>query len=452
MRLLTLFLVVCAIAVVITPSAHAQEEVVAYYLGREDVTGDGQINTLDSVGVFAAFASGQSLRLSPTDQQVFSYRVRPADGALAYISADDAGVVLHIATLSGAVAPFPLADTRFALVERFGAQVWLSGQDEGGENFLAGIDPATGAETRAPLADEDVVISFSAAETGALAYSAESGRIAAAALPTLALTQPTLSARILGAPAWSPTGDRFALVTADDASGAGLALLVMTISGETRVLPLPAIASPQVAFVGWSAAGRYITIKIEDSAGTPSVTQPLLLVDLVSGAVTTLGDGSAYVEPIEWASDDHALLLSANRPGDDATLEYRLYEATSGLDRPLETLGLAQPTFFAWRPGTPQLWVLGTPFVEGQSGISAFDTTTDALSTLLTTNGTGLLGGALLWSDAGDKLVVLESVQDPISQLMGVAYSLSRYDEASAALVRLSPPTVSPLPFGVQVP
>jgi hypothetical protein len=63
-----------------------------------------------------------------------------------------------------------------------------------------------------------------------------------------------------------------------------------------------------------------------------------------------------------------------------------------------------------------------------------------------------LLGGALLWSHAGDTLIVLEGVQDPISQLMGVAYSLSRYDETAAALVRLSPPMVSPLPFGIQVP
>jgi hypothetical protein len=353
--------------------------------------------------------------------------------------------------LGGSAAAYPLVDTRFALVEGYGVQVWLSGQDEAGENFVMGIDPATGAETRARLEDEDVIISFGASERGALAYSAAQGRVAVVALPTLTITPLALPARILGAPAWSPGGESYALV-ADDPGGGGLSLVIMTMGGETRAVPLPAITDPMIAFVGWSAAGRYVTIKIEDSAGTPSVTQPLLLVDVASGAVTMLGDGSAYIEPIAWASDDRALLLSANRPGEDATLEYRLYDAATGLDRPLETLSLAQPTFFAWRPNTSQLWVLGTPFVEGQSGISAFDTATDALSALYTTPGTSLLGGALLWSASGETLVVLESVQDPISQLMGVAYSLSRYDEAAAALVRLSPQTVSPLPFGVQVP
>lgn len=450
MRLLTL-LALCVI-VAIAPPAHAQDAVVAFYLGREDVTGDGQITTLDTVGVFAAFASGQNLRLSATDDQVYSYAVNPEQNSIAYISAGDAGVILHVAALGGSTTDYPLADTRFALVERYGAQVWLSGQDEGGENFLAGIDPATGTETRAPLQDEDVIVRFNSAATGALAYSAASGRIVVAALPALTLSQPPLPARILGAPAWSPDGTRFALVAADDASGANLSLIVVTLGGETRALSLPPIADLQIAFIQWSASGRYITVKIEDSAGTPSVTQPLLLVDLTSGVVSAIGDGSAYIEPIDWASDDRALLLSANRPGDDATLEYRLYDAVTGQDRPLETLGLAKPTFFAWRPDTAQIWTLGTPFVEGQSGISAFDTTSDALSILLTTTGTGLLGGALLWSHAGDTLIVLEGVQDPISQLMGVAYSLSRYDETAAALVRLSPPMVSPLPFGIQVP
>lgn len=450
MRSLIPLLILCAIAAFASPS-HAQEDVAAFYLGREDVTGDGQINTLDSVGVFAAYTSGENVRLSSTDEQVYSYVANSAHDSIAYITADDAGVVLHIAALGGDATTYPLANTRFALVERYGARVWLSGQDTAGDNFLAGIDPATGAETRTRLDDEDVVISFGVGESGALAYSASQQRVAVIALPALTITPLALPTRILGAPAWSPAGDSFALV-ANDAGGAGLSLVTMTMSGETRAVPLPAIADPMIAFVRWSAAGRTITIKIEDSAGTPGITQPLLLVDVASGVVTTLGDGSAYIEPIAWASDDRALLLSANRPGEEAALEYRLYDPATALDRPLETLSLAQPTFFAWRPNTSQIWVLGTPFLEGQSGISAFDTATDALSVLYTTPGTSLLGGALLWSAAGDRLIVLETVQDPISQLMGISYSLSRYDEASAALVRLSPQTVSPLPFGIQVP
>jgi hypothetical protein len=443
-------LLVCVILAFASP-VRAQDEVAAFYLGREDVTADGQINTLDPVGVYVAYASGENVRLSASDTQVFSYAANPARDSIAYISADDLGVTLHIAALDGSTTSYGLTNTRFALVERYGAQVWLSGQDDAGENFLIGIDPATGGETRARLEDEDIVLSFGEGERGALAYSAAQGRITLVALPALAVTPFALSARILSSPAWSPAGDSFALV-ADDVGGTGLSLIIMTTGGEMRTLPLPAIADPQIAFVDWSAAGSFITIKIEDSTGTPGVTQPLLLVDVANDAVTTLGDGSAYIESIAWASDDRALLLSANRPGEDATLEYRLYDVATALQRPLETLSLAQPTFFAWRANTSQLWVLGTPFVEGQSSISAFDTATDTLSFLYTVPNNSLLGGALLWSTAGDRLIVVESVQDPISQLMGVAYSLSRFDEASAALVRLSPSTVSPLPFGVQVP
>ena len=80
----------------------------------------------------------------------------------------------------------------------------------------------------------------------------------------------------------------------------------------------------------------------------------------------------------------------------------------------------------------------------------SLSTADDSLSVIVTTEGTALIGGALLWG--GDtRLVVLATEQDPIAQLLGVGYALYRYDEGVGGLTRLSPTTIAPLPFGVQV-
>lgn len=428
----------------------AQGEIIALYLGREDSNLDGQISAQDVTGVFAATADGQSARVSAADEAVLSYRASDDLSQIAYVVGEPTGLTLHVS--APIATEYELDEIVSARVEQVGALVWLSGRDSRDQSVIVGVDPANGTQTQITSDEGALITTFAPSGNWVLLYSESGKRVQIAALPSLQVTDVQTSPLILGAPSWSPSADRFAYVGgAEDGSGLALAV-VEAATGVTTQIPLPPAAGAQSAVLLWSDSGALVTVKITDMAQDETVVNPLHIVNVAQGSVQTLQEATTYFDPIRWSPNDQALLVSTNQMLTDGfVFYYQLYDVALNQLRTLDTLALANPTYFTWRPATQALWLLGTPLTPEQSGIMALDTTNDALSIVLATDGTALLGGSLVWGSGGQSLVVLATEVDPIAQLIGVGYALYRYDEAAGALVRLSPTTVAPLPFGVQV-
>lgn len=428
----------------------AQDEVIALYLGREDSNLDGQISAQDVTGVFSATADGQSARVSAADEAVLSYRANADLSQIAYVVAEPTGLTLYVTAPTA--AKYDLDGLTLARVEQVDAQIWLSGRDDAERTVLVGVDPASGAQTELVIDDSALIVAFAPSGGWVLLYSESSQRIQLAALPSLQISDVQTAPLILGVPSWSPDGSRFAYIGAA-ADGSGLALSVVeAATAVTTQISLPVVTAAQGAGLLWSDGGAWVAVKIIDAAQDAAVVNPLHLVNVAAGTVQTLQEATTYFDPIRWSPNDQSLLVSTNQTLPDGfVFYYQLYDLASNQLRTLDTLGLVNPTYFTWRPETQALWLLGTPLTPEQSGILSLDTADDALSIVLATDGTALLGGSLLWGSGGQSLVVLATEVDPIAQLLGVGYVLYRYDEAAGALVRLSPPTVAPLPFGVQV-
>jgi dipeptidyl aminopeptidase/acylaminoacyl peptidase len=442
--LIFLFVMLCA------QTMSAQDEIIALYLGREDSNLDGQISPQDVTGVFAATADGQSARVSAADEAVLSYRASADLSQIAYVVAEPTGLTLHVTAPTA--AEYELDGLTLARVEQVDAQIWLSGRDDAELTVLVGVDPTNGTQVELVLDASALIAAFDPSGNWVLLFSESSQRVQLAALPSLEISDVQTAPLILGVPSWSPSGDRFAYVGAAD-DGSGLALSVVeAATGVTTQIPLPASAGVQSAGLLWSDSGTLVAVKLSDAAQDTAVVNPLHIVNVTAGTLQTLQESTTYFDPIRWSPNDQSLLVSTNQTLPDGfVFYYQLYDVASDQLRTLDTLGLVNPTYFTWRPATQSLWLLGTPLTPEQSGILSLDTADDALSIVLATDGTALLGGSLLWGSGGQSLVVLATEVDPIAQLLGVGYALYRYDEAGGALVRLSPTTVAPLPFGVQV-
>lgn len=427
------------------------EAALVFYLAREDSDQDGLISVQDPVGVYMTLPNQTSTRLSLADESVLNYRAAPGFDGAAYAAEDAEGFALWVRDLAGEGVRFPLTNLRFALVERYDTIIWISARDANGQTSIIGFDPVSGEIARRELAAPDVQVKFDPAGGWVSAYSRGSQTMELYALPSLEPAALTLPPAFFSRPVWSPNGGLLALAAGNDPGGADVQLLLIdAATGETRSASLPPAVNPD-GFVEWSATGTYITASLLPDESTGEAL-PVSLIAVDSLTVTPLLDEVANLRVVAWAFDDRTALVSRTLTI-DATIatDYALLNPADASLTSLEIVSFAQPTYFNWSPTAPTLGILGTAAMDGQSGIFTMDAETQALGTLYTSTDPGLASGALIWTTDGSQMLILSGVQDPIELLLGVTYTLSIFDPATGALTRLSPNTISPLPYGFQV-
>jgi|GEM_PF-4883095 len=410
-----------------------------FFLGRSDGNADGIIDAQDAVAVFASDEAGRTTQISTTDEAVLNYRANPAHDRVAFIAFADGALSLVIASLDGSRTLFPLPSLSFALIEQFDDFVTLTARSNDGSILLVTIDAATGATLGEQTLPSDAEVRINADTSAAAVYSGSASSASLYSLPDLSPLPVTLPIGV-GRPSWSPAGSMLAL------AGDTALYLVDSAAANTRTIDLP--MSPDAGSIHWSSAGRFVSLAVPAPAEGPSSA---LLVDTADGSTQLLSDPARDVRLQGWADGDSAALVSLSQYVDSTlTIAYALLTPMQPLV-PLDTINFVRPQALAWVPQTTQLGILGQSFLDGQSGLFALDIRDQTLNPVYSTADASFADGTFQWTSDGAGAVIVSLASDPLELLLGVSYQISYLDRASGTLTRLSPSSVAPLTYGLQI-
>ena len=130
--------------------------------------------------------------------------------------------------------------------------------------------------------------------------------------------------------AWSPTGDRVAVVEACDSSAAGAPLRVRTLTDTTAA---PVLLTGAVGNASWSADGRKIAVARKTAAGSSEI----VVLDVPGGRLKPLTRGR---DPA-WSPNGEWIAYLAVDSSGKASHEIRIMHKDGSRDRPLTTIGAA---------------------------------------------------------------------------------------------------------------
>jgi Tol biopolymer transport system component len=133
-------------------------------------------------------------------------------------------------------------------------------------------------------------------------------------------------------PVWSPDGSKIAYYLTDRRSGQR-ELYVITIANR-QVQPLETVIPPRALPVSWSPDSRALTLTLEN--------QQIITLDIASGAIQALTDGSQRTWGSVWSPDGRLIAYIENR-------QLRIYDVHSMNTLPLdfEVQGLSS---LVWKP------------------------------------------------------------------------------------------------------
>jgi hypothetical protein len=448
-RLVCLLLLAAALTSVSVISAQAGIQATVFYLGSEGANSDSPVGVGDAVSLYAA-NSTESIRLSAPDELVLNYRANDSLSAAAYVASRGEQLLLVVAGTDGSRHEIDLPDLTTALVERYDQAIWLSAVDAEAQPLLLHVVPETDALARFDLPFEDAQVSFHSSGRYLLVASAAAGAVEVFRLPALESLSLSETAPYLANPAWSPQVEQFAVAAAASPEAAPDLLLVNVNTGSVQQVALPASISPRDVYIRWSATGQFLSTTIAIDASAQSSV--LLIVDTETGLEQTVEQDGHDTRLISWSSDDsYALLSQSSYAGSESTTEYLLYAAADQTVRPLDMLNFVRPNLLTWHPAEPQLDILGQSILDEQFGVFEFSVEDETLLPVYVTADESFSESGLLWTADGRETIVVSPPQDPLDLLLGVDYTLNWLDRSSGTLTRLSPTSISVLPYAIQV-